>query len=827
MLIRDVYRALRASPVLTASAVISLALGIGGTTAIFSILNSLLLKPLPVEDPRELVLVSDGGQNPYFALSYPVWKELRARRIFDRSFAWATERVNVAANGETRAAAAVWATGEIFEVLGVRPVLGRALTAADDVRNGGAAGPVAVISHAFWQRRFNGAGDVIGRTVSVDRIPFTVVGVMPPQFSGVNVGDRFDVMLPLEAEPLLGRMPPRLDSPAWTWLQVMARRGPGQTAASLSAVLNAAQPSIREATMPAFDHAEDRERYFAAPWMVKDAPGGFSRLRRQYAPALVTLFRVVGVALLIVAANIATLMLSKSAGRRHELSVRLALGASRRDLIRQLFAEHLAISILGAVCGLIVAHWGGRFLVDQLATWYSAPFLDLSLDWRVLGVMTAMTLVTALLCSLVPIYGALRVPAIASLRESRSETPPLAIRIGGGLVILQIALSLILVVTAGLFLRSFAALAYRDIGFDRNRVVVAVVNLPPKELRSASGTALYDRVREAALGVRGVESAALSLATPLGNAGVRFTPDIAVPGSEASGGATARILTNPVSPGWFRTYGTRFVAGRDFRENDVPGAPDVAIVNEAFARAYFGGESPLGRALLESMSATERRSLEIVGVVEDAAFATVRDRIEPTIYRPLAQRLDSRLLASLSTVSVSIRSAADIPPSRLVSALTETIGRIDRDDAVTFQIVSEQLAPSYIRERLLAMLSAFFGGLTLLLAAIGLYGATAYSVSQRRFELGVRVALGASPGRIIGMVFGRVSLLVTAGLLVGILGSLAVTRYIAALLYGMTPHDPATIGAAALIMAAFATTAAALPARRAARTDPAAVLRGV
>jgi putative ABC transport system permease protein len=322
-----------------------------------------------------------------------------------------------------------------------------------------------------------------------------------------------------------------------------------------------------------------------------------------------------------------------------------------------------------------------------------------------------------------------------------------------------------------------------------------------------------------------VESAALSLATPLGNAGVRFTPDIGVPGNAALAGSTARILTTLVSPGWFRTYGTRILSGRDFNESDQQGAAEVAIVNAAFVRAYFGGASPLGKPLIIVASPATRRAAEIVGVVEDAAFANVRDAIEPTVYQPLAQRLDEPLLSSISSVSVSIRAAAGVAPNRLVASVAEAIAHVDGRVTVTFQTVSEQLSVFYIRERLLAMLSGFFGVLALLLAAIGLYGSTAYSVNQRRFELGVRMALGATRSNVIRLVVGRVSIFVALGLLAGTLASLLGTRYIAALLYGLPPRDPFTFASAAATIAIFATIAAWLPARRAARTEAAVVLR--
>lgn len=825
MHLQDAYRALRAAPLVSAVAILSLTLGIGANTAIFSILNSLLLKPLPVHEPSELVLVGDVGQSQHFALSYPVWKEIRERQVFDRAFAWATDRVNLSNTGENRFAAAIWTTSDLFKVLGVPARLGRTFDARDDRRSGGSAGPVALISYGFWQRRFNGAVDVIGQSLNVERTSFTIIGVTPPGFFGLDVGEAFELMLPMDAEPLLGRTPRRLESPTWTWMQVMARRAPGQTADSLSAALAAAQPGIREATMPAFDHAEDRDRYFGARWIVRDAPGGVSRLRRQYGPALVTLLWVVGLVLLVACANIATLMLGRSAARRYEFSVRLALGASRGRLVRQLLAESLLLSAIGATLGFAFAEWGSRLLVTQLSTWYSVAFLDLSLDWRVLAVTAAVTVSTAVLFGIAPAYQSLRVSAIDVLKARPGRSAGDALGLGGGLVIVQLALSLVLVVGAGLFLRSFAALAYRDLGFDRSRVVVVVVDARRSTAPPAERAALYERLRDAASVLPGVESAATSLATPLGSAGVRFTPDITVPGNAVFAGQHVRILTNPVSPDWFRTFGTRILAGRDFNAGDRADAPNVAIVNEAFARRYFGGAAPVGQTLVEVAGPTDRRPLEIVGLVQDAAFATVRDSVEPTIYKPLAQRLDEQLMTSVPSISVSVRATPGLPPARLTGGLAAAIGGVDRDLAMTFQTVTEQLSIFYIRERLLALLSGFFGILALILAAMGLYGATAYSVSQRRFELGIRMALGATPGDVSRLVLRRVAILVTLGVMAGGSASLWGASYVGTLLYGLQPRDPWTVATSVATMALFAGAAGWLPARRAAHADPSAVLR--
>jgi putative ABC transport system permease protein len=822
-LLRDAFRAARNTPVVSSVAVLSLALGIGANTSTFSILNSLLLKPLPVREPNELVVVDSAGPGEWYGVGYPIWREIRDRRVFEQAFAWGTDRVGLSTAGEIRFATAIWASGDIFDVLGVSAAFGRTFDGRDDVRGGGPGGPVGVISHPFWQRRFGGAPDAIGRTLAIEGVPYTVVGVMPPRFFGPTVGETFDVMLPLATEPLIGRKPPRLESPMWTWLHIMARRAPGQTATSLTAALGLAQPDIREATMPSFTRSEDRDRYLRAAWVVRDAPGGVSRLRRQYGPALQVLLAVVAVVLLVACANIAALMLGRSTARRHEFSVRLALGASRARLVRQFLVESLLLSAAGALLGLLLAHWSSRILVAQLSTWASAAFLDLAVDRRVLAATAATTVVTAILFGTLPSYRAVRCPAIDALKGPRGSGAASSVTMSG-LLVVQVALSLVLVIGAALFVRSFAGLAYRDIGFDRNRVLVAVLDARRTAVPASERGALYERVREVVATVPGIEHAATSLATPLGSAGVRFTPEISAPDNPVFGGKSDRILTTPVSPGWFDTFGTRLLAGRDFDDRDRAGAPGVVIINEAFARRYFGGGTPLGRTLIEG-SAADRRSLEIVGLVEDAAFTTVRGAVEPTLYKPLAQRLDEKLLTSMPSISVSVRAASGLSPEGLTSSVAAAISGVDRDLAVTFLTLSEQLRIFYIRERLLAMLSGFFGALALLLAAIGLYSVVAYLVSQRRPEIGIRMALGADRRRILSMILGRVLTLTVMGVAVGTLLSVWAAGLVRTLLYATDARDPVTFVGASLVLLAVSSAAAWLPARRAARIDPAIVLR--
>ena len=815
--VRDAWRALRSTPIVSAAALVSLALSIGANTAIFSILNGLLIKPLPVRDPARLVLLAGEGVADGVGDSYPIWKEIRDRRLFDRPFAWSSDRVGLTPTGEAAFADAIWATGGFFDVLGVSAVAGRTFNEADDRPGGGPDGPVAVISEALWRTRFGGARDVVGRTLTIERVPYTIVGVAPREFFGLAVGRTFDVILPLETEPLLGRAPPRLTA-WWGWLQIQARLGPGQTVEGLTAAVRAAQPSIRAATMPALRRAEDREKHLRTPWIVQAAPTGSSSLRTRYAPALFALLGIVALVLLVACANVAVLLLARMSARRYDIGVRLALGASPRRVARQLLVESLLLASSGAALGLALAQWGGRVLVAQLSNWAYTVSLDLSPDWRVLAVTVGVTGATVILFGIAPAWRATRVDPIEALRlQPRALAGDGRGTLGGRAIVAQVALSVVLLVAAGLFLRSFVALAYRDLGFDRRRLLIAVVDARRASVPPHDRAALYERMREAAAAVPGVESAALSMATPLGNAGVRFTRTI-----ETSNGS-APVFTTPVSPGWFRTYGTRLIAGRDFTAADDRGNARVAIVNEAFVRKHLAGSNPLGQTLARTWPG-DRQAMQIVGLVEDAAFTSVRDAIEPTMYTPLAQDVDVETFASMPTVSLTIRAAR---PARLTKSLADAMTRVDGELSIRFQTLTEYLDYYYSRERLLALVSGFFGVLALLLAAVGLYGVTAFAVSRRRTEIGIRLALGAAPGAVVRLVLGRLARLVIAGAAIGAIASLWAARFVAALLYGLPPRDPIAFIAAGATLAAVAVIAAAVPAWRASRLDPASVLRSL
>jgi predicted permease len=822
--LREAVRALRSTPAACAVAVLTLALGIGANTAIFSILNSLTLRTLPVRDPASLVAIADGTNGQDAELFYPVWTAVRDRRLLDSAAAWAKDGLSEVRDGQTLPVNAIWASGRFFDTLGVRAIRGRTLGERDDIRGGGPDGPAAVVSAAFWQRRYGGDPDVVGRTLVLDRVPFTVVGVASPEFFGLEVGMRVDVILPLEAEPMLGRTPSRLR--LWPWLHVIGRIPPNSSRAAAAAAVLAAQPEIRRDTMPEFERAEDRNAYLSAPWTIRPAAAGSSRLRARYGAALVSLLWIAAFVLVIGCVNIANLQLARAAARRHDLSVRAALGASPWRLIRPVLIENLLIAGAGTALGLLFAAWAGPLLVAQLATWASTPSLDLPLDLRVLGATTIAMVGATVLFGAAPVLLARRTAPIAALQQRTEGTRRRIFGARDGLVALQIAVCLVLVFGAHLFIRSFASLTLRDLGFDRRPVLVAVVEAQRSRVAPGDRLALFERLRERAAATPGAHHAAISMSTPLGSAGVRLTPEVSLAASDIGRDIAPRILTNLVSPEWFVTYGTRIVAGRDFTTGDRVGAPPVAIVNEAFARRFFGAGSVIGRVFASTTPmGSSVDQLTVVGLVENAAFTSVRTPVEPTVYRPIAQAAGEQLFTAITSVSVSVRAAAGIAPAALHSAVAQELTAVDHDLAVMPIDVKTQLDAYYVRERLLGLVSGFFGVLGLALAAVGLYGVSAQSATARRREIGIRIALGASRGRVVRLVIGRLAGAGAIGVAAGLLASVWLGRTVEGLLYGVTARDPLALFAAAVTLLVTAAVAGWLPARRAARTAPMIVLR--
>jgi putative ABC transport system permease protein len=832
--LRNGFRQCARNPGFTAVAVVTLALGIGANTALFSIFSSLILRPLPVRDPGSLALLINGSW------SYPIWNQIKAREteLFDGAFAWSRQRFDLSTSGQTEIVDGAYVSGRFFAVLGVTAIRGRMLTPDDDhggapsfgaaqdapSASRGADGPVAAISYRLWRQRFAGANDIVGRKLTVQRTSFTIVGVMPARFFGPDVGRNTDVMLPFAAEPLIRGKESRLASPGSSWLQIAARLRPGQSLEQANAALRAEQPQITESATVSSQRSE--------PLTLVSAATGGSTLRGRFETPLFAMVVAVGLVLLVACGNLASLMLARTLGRRRELSVRLALGSSRWRIVRLLFIESLIVAVTGAALGLVFAWWSSALLVRQLSTWRSTVSLDLALDWRVLGFTAALACLSAIVAGLAPVLG-LRNVAAGEVRDDAGRWIAGNGRssLRGTLVVCQIAVSFILVVAAGLFVRTLTSLNQLPLGFVPEPLLVMELNLQASGGSPEERGPRVERLREAAAAMPGAHSASVSAVQLLAGAQTGWASGMVGIGD----GPISRgqpLWLNATTPGWFETMGVPLRSGRDFEAGDRVGSPPVAIVNDAFVRRYLPGGQPLGQRVRLGFDPlgfeqTIRRGMlaetrhEIVGVVADAVYTTPREGMLPTMYVPIAQRKPSQFW---ETVLLTIKAA---PGTRAMVEREAAAALTKADPAIAFRFgtFDQMVEATVTQERLIALLSGFFGGLALLLAAVGLYGLVAHSVRARQMEIGLRMALGAVPFSIVRLVLRRVGVLIAAGLASGLVGSLWAARFVGALLFGLDARDPATFVGAAVVLVAVGVLAAWMPARRATRVDPVAALR--
>ena len=833
--LRVALRVLRAAPIVTGIAILSLALGIGANTAIFSLVNSLLLRTLPVAEPERLAAVSTDvatSRGNTAAWTYGLFEELRRRvpQVFDGAVAWAAggpdERLNLStAGGEVQAVDGAYVSGEFFSTLGVTALLGRTFTAADDTPAGGPDGPVAVISHGMWQRRFGGDTSVIGKPLVIERIPFTIIGVTPPEFFGAEVGRTFDVAVPINAHRLIKGKDSALDA-GFYWLWIMVRLKPGQSVETAAGLLRSVQPQIREATMPADLPPQARPGFLKDPFTLVPASLGTSRLRQRYERPLLVTLGIVGLVLLIACGNIANLLLARATARRHELSVRLALGATRWRLVRLLLVEALVLAGIGALAGLVFAKWASPLLVAQLSTSVTRVALDLSLDWRVLAFTVAVTGLTAVLFGTAPAFRATRAAPIDALKEqSRGAVGDARSGLASGLVVAQVALSMVLIVAAGLLVGTFERLATLPLGFDSDRVLTASVDVSRASVDPGNRVPFYHQVVAAVAAVPGVAHAGGSMATPVGARTLLRMIDL--PGApEPEPGPvpfwnSRFTLLNQITPGWLATYGMSVLAGRDIDERDAQGARPVALVNEAYARKFLANRNPIG----ETVTFVEAAPVTIVGLVTDAVYISVRDGVRPTVYVPLAQR-DAGDRGPTATFDISVRAPAG-SPALLAPRVAAALIAVDRNLTFTFRPLQDRVNASLTQERLIALLAGFFGMLALLLAGLGLYGVTSYAVTRRRAEIGIRMALGADQAGVVRLVLGRVFALVAFGVIIGTAVSWWSSQFIATLLYDLEPRDSITLVSAALTLTLVGVIAGWVPAYRASRIDPAQVRREI
>jgi predicted permease len=814
--LRLAVRNVRTTPVVMLVAVLSLAVGIGASTAMFSVFNAMSLRTLPVNDPQRLVTVTSStalglGFRAGGGWSYPMWERFRDGAVaFDGAFAWTMQRLDSAQSGVMQPIDVLVASGDMFATLGVRAAIGRTFTAADDVRGGGADGAVAVISHDFWQRQFNGAATILGTRVLVEGTPVAIIGVTPPGFFGVDVGQGFDVAIPFGVESLIRGPRALVNNARVLLLTVMLRLRPQQSIEAAAATLRTMQPGII---------GPDAPQFLSDPFVLVSAATGISDrngLRQRFERPVLTLAAVCTLVLLIVCLNIANVLLARATARRAELSVRLALGASRSHLVRQLFVESLVLATSGAAIGVLFASWASRVLVARLPMAVTPALLDVSTDWSVLGFTTFVTIAATAVCGTVPAWHATRVKPIESLQEAGRMASGARQPLTSALIVAQMAVSIVLLVAAGLFAGSAVRLARVPLGFDADRVLVMTVNTARAAIDPGARLDFYQRIVDAVAAVPGIERVAGSQWTPLSGGGGVL--------SDASGRraeSARQVAFNFVTPGWFATYGTPIRAGRDIDARDTARAPRVALINEALARELFLQRDPLGQTV-EAGPCNREAACVVIGVVGDALYGrSLRDTAPATVYVPLAQ--SAGRVPPNATLRLSVRTVGD--PTTAVAGVANALRTQDSALAFSVRPLSADLEASFAQERLVAILASFFGGVAALLAALGLYGVTAYAVARRHVEIGIRLALGAAPREAVSLMIRRVGAPVVVGTLLGVTASIWLSRFVAPLLYGLAPGDPATLAGAVLALIMVATIAAWIPASRASRLDPAAVLR--
>lgn len=821
--LRHGFRLLRLDPGFAAVAILSLALGIGANTAIFQLLDAVRLRTVPVEEPHQLanVLIVDnphgrtggfGGRFPQ--LTYALWERLReGQQAFSRVAAWSSEQLNLTRGGEARYAEALWVSGSFFDTVGVRPLRGRLLSLADD--RPGCASPGVVVSERFWRRELGERGSVVGEQISLEGHPFEIVGVTPARFFGLEVGRAFDVVLPLCADALIREKPRTASLDDW-WLAAVGRVKADWSLDRANAHLKTISPSIFAATLPTNYDATDAKHYLGFQLGARSVATGFSALRTDYADPLWLLLGISGLVLLIACANLANLMVARASARQREIAVRLALGASRRRLVRQLLAESLALAAVGAALGLAIAQALSRLLLSFLTTQDARWFVDLRMDWRLLAFAAALTTVTCILFGLLPAIQASRTQPIEAIKAGARGIAGGKSRLGvrRALVVSQVSLSLVLLVGALLFVRTLRNLLSLDAGFRRDHILVVEADFTPLKLSGVQRTEfkrqLVDRVRV----IPGVTAVAGMFIIPASGAG--WNNNISVEGTDV-----ARQLANfnRIGPGFFTTMGTPLRAGRDFDERDRLGSEPVAIVTETFARKFLAGASPLGLTVrIDNQGGDSVERFQIVGMVKDTKYGDLREEFTPIVYVAQAQDEDPSPNARLV-----IRS--DLPLAPLLASVKQAMAEVSPVIVLNFRPFENILREGLIRERLMATLSGFFGFLAALLAMIGLYGVISYMVVRRRNEIGVRMVLGATRGNVVAMILREAAALLGVGIAIGAVLAVIAATSARALLFGLRPSDPATLLIAAASLAAVAAAASFLPARRAATLDPMAALR--
>ena len=826
--VRFALRQLRKSPGFTVVAILTLALGIGANTAIFTLIDAVMLRMLPVRNPQQLVSLDLGDAHSFprgidgndsTAFPFPAFVQMRDRNeVFSSVFAFKDlGRLSVEVNGNAEILHGEMVTPNYFLGLGVSPELGRDFAASDDTTE---SAPVAIISYGYWQRRFGGDPTALGKQMEVNNLPVTIAGVMPRGFFGLQAGSAADVYLDMAMQP---RIDPRIADPgtsAFTatnlwWIQVMGRLKPGVTIEQALANLDVI---YRPAVLEGMAKPSDGKALVPPALQVVDGAHGLNGLRGQFSKPLAILMIVVGIVLLIACVNVANLLLVRAAARRKEIAVRLSLGATRRRLIRQLLAESILLASFGGVAALLFAYWGCNFLLAMMQRGNERVLIDVHPDLSVLGFTAAACVLTGLLFGLAPAIRATRVDLAPALKQTAgtSGTTSEKIFVTRLLVAGQVALSLVLLFGAGLFVRTLINLETTEIGFSRDNLLLFGIGPREAGYKGEQFANLCREIQNRVALLPGVKSATSSLHLLL-NGGARSNT-ATVPGYVYRANEDKSVYVMPVGPGYIDTMGIRLLAGRDLTSRDDENAPKVALINQTMARKYWGTANPLGRQFKLS-----KLEMEVVGVVADVKYASLRRDVPPTVYHPYVQDIDS-----MPQMHFEIRTKGDA--TALIPAVREVVASIDNrlplfDVATQTQQIDELL----YQERLFAKLTGFFAGLALVLVCVGLYGVTSYTVTCRTSEIGVRRALGAQRGNILAMVARDILSLTGVGVVIGVGASVAIAKLasheVAGLLYGIKVDDVASIVAAGVFIAVIAALAGLVPARRASLVDPMVALR--
>jgi len=838
--LRYAARMLARSPSFTAIAVGSLALGIGANTVIFTAAQHMLLDKLTVPHPDQLRLLwwTQPNQNGIVqemwgwwddnsakiaevstSFSYPVYQQLRAHnRSMEELFAFKPlEQQTVAVNGKAEALDAEMVSGNYFSGLGVRPELGRAIDEADD--SGAGSGPVAMISDRYWTTHFGRAADVIGKTVLVNTKPLMIVGVVPKGFTGAySAQGTTDVFFPLSMQPEVA--PPDFLGDAGTkslltntslwWVLVMGRTKPGVPDAQAAAELDVSLNAAARATMPANGRVLPR-------LLLMDGSRGQNPSAEDLAKPLYVLMGLAGFVLLLACANLANLLLARASARQREMSVRMAMGAGRWRVVRQMLTESLLISAIGGGTGLGLAYAVRNGIPKLLSRAWTPPAFSATFDWRIFGFAVAISLATGLVFGLAPAWVATRVDVSSGLKDSaQTSTHRRRGLAGNALVALQVGLSMLLVVGAGLFTRTLMELGHTKVGFRSDNLLL--FSLVPPQARYPQGavTPLYRELEEKLAAIPGVRAEALVKQALIAH-NVSMATLVPEGTTRKKDGENPSESYNDVGASFFSTYGIPIIAGRGFDTTDTPTSRKVAVINQALAKKYFPNVNPIGRTF--DMGYHEPTRIEIVGICANTMYSNLRDGTPPQFFLPYWQAKDGIGRATFVLQSQMDRTV-------LVDAVRKVVAGVDPNlPLLDIRTQNEQIAATMQQERVFADLTAAFGALALVLAAIGIYGILAYSVSRKTNEIGIRMALGARSNQVMRMVLGEAAWMTGIGIAAGLGGALALGRVVASLLYGLKPWDPGTLSGAAVVLVLVSIAASWIPARRAATIDPMKALR--